>query len=75
MLDTILKAVKLAGVATPAFKVLYDAAMATMKPQDQAVAKSAYEAAKADSDQLHGELQNEFDKLDAVGRDEMSPGG
>lgn len=56
----IVKTLKLAGAATPAFKALFDQAVSTFREDEQDVLKTAYASVKAKTDEVHGDLQNEL---------------
>lgn len=53
----LLKLLKEAGSATPAFKSLWDVAVSTFREDEQEVLKRGYKDAMAKTDQLHSEVQ------------------
>lgn len=57
-LETVLRAMKLAGAATPAFTALFEAALSLFSESDQAQLKDAYAAARDRSDDAHDALQD-----------------
>lgn len=57
MLDKIINAINLAGAATPAFKAIFDIAVASLSAADQATAKDAYARSISEADAAHNALQ------------------
>lgn len=60
VLGTILRSLPAVGplvAALPEFKALFDAAVATLNPTDQATAKEAYDDLVADNAEGHARLQ------------------
>lgn len=56
----LLKLLKEAGSATPAFKSLWDVAVSTFRSDEQEVLKRGYDEAMAKSDDLHDDVQSEL---------------
>lgn len=56
----IVKAMKLAGAATPAFKALFDQAVSTFREDEQDVLKTAYASVQENTDEVHADLQSEL---------------
>lgn len=56
----IIKTLKVAGAATPAFKALFDHAVSTFREDEQDVLKAAYAKVQGDTDAVHDTLQSEL---------------
>lgn len=57
---SILNAIGQVGSATPAFKAIFDSVIHTFNKPQQDQLKQALADARAKSDDLHGDLQNEL---------------
>ena len=56
-IETVIRAMTLAGSALPAFKALLDEVMGLFSEKDQAVLREAYEDVKLENDEGHARLQ------------------